>query len=114
MWNLDSQFQKSKICIRINGSLVALLNDVFLKNVCGFGIISIKAVQDRIDVRWSLSCEIERSSHICLSSILKREFSSVIPSWAAGRIRENGFDVAVLSRKVRKSISSPCVCRNQL
>jgi hypothetical protein len=70
MWNWDSQFQKSKICVRINGSLVALLNDVFLENVCGFGVVSIKAVQDRIDVRWSLSCEIERSSHICLSSIL--------------------------------------------
>jgi hypothetical protein len=95
MWNLDSQFQKSKICIRINGSLVALLNDVFLKNVCGFGIISIKAVQDRIDVRRSLSCEVERSSHICLSSILRREFGSKIPSWTAGRIRENGCDGAV-------------------
>jgi hypothetical protein len=71
MWNLDLQFQKSKICVRIDGSLVALLDDVFLENVCGFGVVSIKAVQDRIDVRWSLSCEIERSSHICLFSILR-------------------------------------------
>jgi hypothetical protein len=61
-------------------------------------------------MRWSLSCEIERGSHICLFNILRREFSSKIPSWAEGQIRENGFDVAVPSRKVRKSNSSPCVC----
>jgi hypothetical protein len=41
------------------------LNDVFLKHSCGFGVVSIQAVEDSIDVFWTIGRIIKGNPHVC-------------------------------------------------
>lgn len=61
--NLSLQLEKREVCVGIIGFLLALLDDVFLEDTGGFGIVSIKAIQDRINVLWPVGRVVERNPH---------------------------------------------------
>lgn len=57
------QFQQSEIRIAVIGPVFALLGHVVLEYGCGFGVVSIEAVEYSVDVFWPFGGVVEGDTH---------------------------------------------------
>ena len=58
-----SQFQQRKVGVAVVCPILALLRDIVLEDGGSFGIVSVQAVQDSIDMLWPVRCVIESDAH---------------------------------------------------
>lgn len=67
-----SQLQQRQVRKAIHELALTLLHDVFLEDGGGLGIVSVEAVQDRIDVLWPIRRVVEWNTHGCDVMVIQR------------------------------------------
>ena len=58
-----SQFQQRQVGVAVVRPILALLGDIVLEDGGGFGIVSVQAIQDGIDMLWPIRGVIESDPH---------------------------------------------------
>ena len=66
----NAQFEKSQIGIAVKCPVFALLHNVVLEHGRGFGVVSIEAVEDGVNVRGARIALVECGDHFVCRSLL--------------------------------------------
>jgi hypothetical protein len=101
MWN--SQLQQGQIRITVVKLLLALSCNIILEDSSGFGIVAIQAIQNYIDMFWSLRTGVKGDTHVCgleIWRVLWQERSVWLESSTGNRYLFGRRDIGCVKVKV--------------